>query len=285
MQATAPLPVMVWATGMPWASGERAHRCCGLRDVHAAAAQHQRPLGLGKQRRCARGIVGGRAAADPGRRRVACVDLELLLAERQRAVADILRHIDHDGTRPAGRGDLEGAGDQLGDAARVLDAQQLLAGGLEDLGLARLLGHVLPGVRAVRVADERDERRPGVERLDEAGDEVGGAGPQGCIDEADAPRHLGVGVGRERAAALVVDEVVIELQAPRRVIEGEQLEAAHAEHGAGAEGLEHAGHRLAARHLVGLGHAISLLSSRPRASAREPGPRGRACGPGSRIFR
>ena len=84
------------------------------------------------------------------------------------------------------------------------------------------------------VADEGHQRRAGVERLDEAGDEVGGAGPQGCIDQADAARDLGVGVGREHAAALVVDEVVVELQPPRRVVEGQQLEPAHAEHRPGA---------------------------------------------------
>ena len=126
----------------------------------------------------------------------------------------------------------------------------------------------------MRIADERHQRRAGVERLDEPGHQVGGAGPQGCIDQTDAARHLGVGVGGEHAAALVVDEVVVETEAAGGVIEGQQLEPAHAEHRPGIEGLEAARHRLATRHLVRLRHVeLNVLV----AAAADDGSRSLAC--------
>src|SRR5215472_7821532 len=111
-------------------------------------------------------------------------------------------------------------------------------------------------MQTIAVADEGHHRRAGIERLHQAGGEVGGTGAQRRIDQPDAPRHLGVGIRREGTAALVVDEVVIERQPPRRVVDGQQLEPTHAEHWTGVEGLEHAGHRLAARNLVRLCHVI-----------------------------
>ena len=127
-------------------AGERRHLGGGLRDVHATAAQHQGPLGLGQQTGGTLRVVGRRPAADGGRRLMTWIDGELGLLEGQRAMADVLRHVDHNRAGPAGGGNQEGAADQLGDAAGVLDAQEVLGGGPQDLGLARLLGHVFPGV-------------------------------------------------------------------------------------------------------------------------------------------
>jgi hypothetical protein len=133
---------------------------------------------------------------------------KILVLERQRRVADVLRHVDDDGSRPPRGRDREGAAHELRDALDALDADQLLAGGPEDLGLARFLGHVLPGMQAVTVADEHHHRRAGVERLDEPGDEVRRAGAERRVGQADPPRDLSVGVRREDAGALVVDEMV-----------------------------------------------------------------------------
>ena len=254
---------MVWATGIDCARANALTSSAACEMCTPPPAQQHRPLGPGQQPDGARDVVGRRPAADGRGRLAARIDGELLLVEGQRAVADVLRHRHHHGTRPAAGRDLEGAPDQLGDAAGILDAQQLLARRAQDLGLPCLLRHVLAGVQPVAVADEGDDRRAGVERLHQAGGEIGGAGPQGCIHQADAARHLGVGVGGERAAALVVDEVVIELEPPRRIVERQQLEAAHAEHRPGVESLEHAGHGLAARHLVRLRHrgCLSLFDA------------------------
>ena len=57
--------------------------------------------------------------------------------------------------------------DEFGNALDVLDAQERLAGRPEDRDLVGLLRHVLAGMEAVRVADEDQEGRAGVQRLHE----------------------------------------------------------------------------------------------------------------------
>ena len=230
----------------------------GAADVDAAAGEHERAAGLRKERRGALGRSAVRPAAQRGRGLVGRIGGEILVLERQRRVADVLRHVDDDGPRPARGRDREGAAHELGDALDALDADQLLAGRPEDLGLARFLGHVLPGVQAVRIADEHHHRRAGVERLDEPGDEVRGAGAERRVGKADPARHLGVGVGREDAGALVVDEVVREPQPAGGVIERQELEPAHPEHRPALVGRDHPGQRLAAGHLVG-GHLTAFM--------------------------
>ncbi len=105
------------------------------------------------------------------------------------------------------------------------------------------------------VADDGDHRRAGIQRLDEAGDEVRRAGSERRVDQADAAGDLGIGVGGEDAGALVIDEVVLEAEAAGGVIEGQELEAAHAEHRAAVEGEDHPRQGFAARHLVVAHHA------------------------------
>ena len=181
----------------------------GAADVDAAAGEHERAAGLGEKRRGARGRGAVRPAAQRGRR---LVGRDWRRNPRPRTAASRGRCPPARRRRPApaARGrDREGAAHELGDALDALDADQLLARGPEDLGLARFLGHVLPGMQPVRIADEHHHRRAGVERLDEPGDEVRGAGAERRVGKADPPRHLGVGVGREHAGALVVDEVVL----------------------------------------------------------------------------
>ena len=133
----------------------------------------------------------------------------------------------------------------------MLDPDQLLDGGAQDLGLARLLRHILPGMLAMRVADDDDERGAGIQRLDQTCHQIGGAGAERRIGKADAARDFGIGIGREDAGALIIDEVMIEAKAARRIIEGQELKATHAEHRAAMEGLDHAGERFAAGHLIG----------------------------------
>jgi len=78
-------------------------------------------------------------------------------------------------------------------------------GGFEDFDLARLLRHVLPGMLAVGIADDRDLRHAGVQRLDQRGHQVGGAGPERGVAHARPVGHTCISVGSEGAAALVVD--------------------------------------------------------------------------------
>src|SRR6266850_3323239 len=75
-------------------------------------------------------------------------------------------------------------------------------------------------------------------------------GPQRRIDEADLARNLGIGICRKHPGSLVIDQMVLETQSARRIIERQQLKAAHSKHRAALERLDHARDRLAARHLI-----------------------------------
>ena len=149
--------------------------------MDAAADQDQRPLGTREQRRGARdiGAVGSDAPGGSAQRRR--VDREIVGGEIMFAVADILRHIEQYRPRPARGRDRKGAGQQFGNAGGLLDPDQFLDRRPQDFDLARLLGHVFPGMRAVGVAGEGDDRGPGVQCLDQAGNEVGGAGAERAV--------------------------------------------------------------------------------------------------------
>ena len=83
---------------------------------------------------------------------------------------------------------------------------------------------------AVRVADDRDEGHARIEGLDETGRKIRRAGAKGRVADPGAPGDPGEGIGRERAAPLVVDEGVAQPKLADRVVEGEELEPAHPEH-------------------------------------------------------
>ncbi len=188
--------------------------------------------------------VGADAAGRRLQRRL--VDDEILGREIVHAVRDVLGHVEQHRPRPAGGRHRKGAAHQFGDAAGHLDADQFLDRGLQDFDLAAFLGHVLPGMRAVGVAGDRDDRDAAVQRLDEPGDEVGGAGAERAVADAGAVGDPGIGVRGEGAAALVVDQVMVQADQPDRVVERQQLEPAHAEHRPGA-GQDAASRRARAR--------------------------------------
>ena len=75
---------------------------------------------------------------------------------------------------------------QLGDSGGCFDADEFLDRRPEDFDLARLLRHVLPRMHAVGIAGDRDDRDAAVQRSDEAGDQVGGAGAEGGVANAGA---------------------------------------------------------------------------------------------------
>ena len=104
------------------------------------------------------------------------------------------------------------------------------------------------------VAGDEHERGAGVERLHHAGEQVGGAGPQRRVAHPHPPAHLGVRVGREHAAALVVHQVVVDAEPARGVVERQELESAHAEHRSDLVRGQHPGQRLAAGHFHRLAH-------------------------------
>ena len=202
------------------------------------------------------------------------------------AVTDILRHVEQNGSRPARGRDREGAPQEFGNAARLLDPDQLLDRRPQDFDLAAFLGHVLPGVSAVGVAGKRDDRRPGVQRLDQAGHQVGGARPERAVAYSRPIGDPRIGFGRKGAAALVVDQEMLHAELSQRVVERQELEAAHAEHRPDPGEPQHLGHRAAAVHaaggavarLAGVAHACF---SRSAAARRTMATNSRALMPGA----
>ncbi|MNI63860.1 hypothetical protein D3C73_1192660 [compost metagenome] len=172
---------------------------------------------------------------------------------------DVFGHVQHHGARAAAGGHGERAAHQFGNALDHLHAQHVLDHGAQHFKLARFLRHVLPRMQAVRIAHQRHQRRAGVKGFGQTGDQVGGARAQGGVAHAGASADLGVGVGGEHGAAFVVDQVVIQLQAPHGVVERQQLKAAHAKHQADVMRGEHAGDGFAACDFQFFRHADVLL--------------------------
>jgi hypothetical protein len=174
-------------------------------------------------------------------------------------VRDVLRNVDHHRAGPSRGGDGVGAAHELRNTLDHLDAQDFLDGGAQDVELAALLRHILPRMRAVAVAGDGDERNPGVQRLHQCGDEIGGARAEGGIAQARLARDAGVSIGSECADTLVVDQEVAEAFGAHAFIEWQQLEAAHAEAWRRAGKADHLGDRPAAiHHKCRSGHLLSI---------------------------
>ena len=122
------------------------------------------------------------------------------------------------------------------------------------------------------VTGDEHQRGSGVERLDHAGEEVGGAGAQRRVAHPDPAGHLGVGVGREHAAALVVHEVVVDAEPARGVVERQELKPPHAEHRANLVRDQHPRQRFAPGHLRRLAHIRSLVGLSNAGPTREVEP-------------
>src|SRR5581483_180705 len=117
--------------------GERQQRLIAFRDVDAAADEQQRPLGFGDERGGALDLERIRARAARLRLQCAVVDPEIRRVEIMLAVADVFGYVEHDRAGTARGRDREGAAQQLRNAFRRLDADQLLDGRLQDFDLAR----------------------------------------------------------------------------------------------------------------------------------------------------
>ena len=190
--------------------GQFLQRRIRARQMDAAAGQDQRPLRLGQERRGAGRIVGGRAHARAGNLPVRLVDPEFIGRVIELAVANVLRHVEHDRSRPAARRDGVGAAHQFRNARAVLYADDFLDDRRQNLHLPAFLGHVLPRMLTVGVAGQRDDRDARVVGFREAGDEIGHARPERAVAHAGLSGHPCVGVRSERTRPLVVDQRVAE---------------------------------------------------------------------------
>ncbi len=247
--------------------GQLLQRGVGAGQMHAAAGQDQRPLRLREEGRRAHDVVGRGPDAPARNVRVRLVDPELVGVVVELAVADILRHVEHDRARPPAGRDRVGAAHQLGNPPAVLDPDDLLHDRRQHLHLMAFLGHVLPGMQAVGVARHRDDRRAGVIGFRETGHEIGHAGPERAVADARPPRDPRIGVGGKRAGPLVVDQAMAEAQRAHRFVERQELEAAHAEHHVRAMGAQHLGQRLAAGHPAQVIVGVLLAHAAPSATA------------------
>jgi hypothetical protein len=237
--------------------GQLGQRVVGAGEVDAAAGEDDGP-GRGARSEQPGGrldVLRGGARTRAGRARGLDGGGDVGGVVLPDAVGDVLGDVEHDGAGPAAGGDRVGAAHQLGDAGADLHAQELLHRRTQQPHLLGLLRHPLARVAPVRVPDDRDHGRAGVGRLDEPGDEVGRAGPERRVADADAPRRAGVGVGGERRGALVVDQDVAQPEAADGVVHRQQLEAAHPEDRAAAVRRERARQGLATRAANGRGGA------------------------------
>ncbi len=228
--------------------GKAEQRVVSRREVDAAADQEQRPLGTRDQRGGAGNVRPIRPDAPRGHAQCRRVDRKIFGSKVVLAVADILGNVEQHRARPAGSRHREGAAQQLGDAARHLDPDQLLDRRPQDLGLPAFLRHVLPGMRAVGVAGQRNDRHAGVEALDEAGHEIGGAGPERAVAHAGTVGDPRIGVRGERAATLVIDQKMPHAELRQRVVKRQELKPAHPEHRPDLGEPQHLGERAPAVH-------------------------------------
>jgi hypothetical protein len=210
-------------------------RSIGRREARISLAASSTMAASGRARRAGIAVVPGSQRKSSG-------------AKSNSPWHDVFGDIEDHRPRPTGSRDREGAPHQFGNASRRLDAQQILGGRAQDLDLARLLGHVLARVLAVGIADDDDLRHAGIEALDHRGDEVGRPRPQRRVAGTWAARHAGIGIGGEGAAALVVDEMVPQPERAHRLVEGQELESAHAEHRPDPMRLQHLRKGLSAIH-------------------------------------
>ena len=234
-----------------------------LREMGAAPDQQQRPLRPCDKRSGAFHVIGSRAR--PVGRIDGCprIDPQVVARVVVAFVGHVLGDVDDDRAAPTGCRHGEGAADEFRHAGCALDADDLLDRRAQDVGLARFLRHVLPGMVAVRVADENDLRDAGVEAFDQPGHEVGRAGAERCVADTRLAGNARPGVGGEGPAALVVDQEMPKPFPADGIVKRQELEAAHTEHGADVGTGEDLDDRLAARHRFGCWH-IRTVGRGPR---------------------
>ena len=149
----------------------------------AAASSRAQPRDVG---------AAGARPRGPERRRVGHVAVVAL---------HVLRQADHDGPGPAGRGDVERAAEQLGDARGVVDLEHLLRERPEHRPQVDLLERLAIALLAGHLADEQDHRRRVLERRVDADAGVRRARAAGDQADAGPAGQLAVRLGHVGGAA------------------------------------------------------------------------------------
>ncbi len=91
---------------------------------------------------------------------------------------DVLGNVDHDGTRPARAGDIEGLVQHAREIVDVLDQPVVLGAGPRDADRVAFLERVVADQVRRHLAGDADDRNGIHQGVGEAGDRIGGAGPE-----------------------------------------------------------------------------------------------------------
>ena len=164
----------------------------------------------------------------------------------------VLGNVDDDRTRPPVRGDVERL---VQDARQVLDAahQIIVLGAVAgDAGRVAFLERVRADQVGRHLAGDADERNGVHQRVGEAGDRVGRAGPRGDQQHADLAGRARIALGGVRRPPFLTDENVTDLVLVEdRVVDRQHRAAGIAEDELDALILERLDHHFGAGHVLG----------------------------------
>ena len=132
---------------------------------------------------------------------------------------DVFRDIDEHGAGAAAGGDVEGFVNDLGEFGERLHHEVVLGGGAGDAEGVGFLKGVAADEFGVHLAGDGDEGDGIHHGVDEAGDEVGGAGAGGGAADAYFTGGAGVAFGGEAGVLFVADEDVFDVVIVEGVIE------------------------------------------------------------------
>ena len=180
------------------------------------------PCGFGDAFRvgCGRGEV----TADRG---------DFFVAERSCSALCVLGDVDHDGTRTARAGDVEGLGDGRGNVLGALDLAVPFGDGLRDADEIGLLKGVGAQQRGADLSGDEHQRRGVHQRVGQPRHGVRGAGAGGHEADPDAAADPGVALCGVYGALLVAHEDVAQAVAVvvKRVVNGDDSASGVAEEG------------------------------------------------------
>ena len=138
----------------------------------------------------------------------------------------ILGDVDHHRTRPAGAGDVEGLVQDARQILDVLDQPVVLGAGPGDAdGIALLEGVVADQMRR-HLAGDADDGDGIHQRVGEAGDGIGGAGPGGDQHHADLAGRSRIAFRRMHRAAFLAHQHVLDLLLLEQLVIDRQHRAA-----------------------------------------------------------
>ena len=205
----APSPISVEVMGKPVSRTSSRSSWLALRprvDDAAAGVEH-RLLGVAHELDRARDGVG--VALDA--RLIGLVADVLGAGVGAGGELHVLGDVDHDGARAAGAGDVERLVQHARQIVDVLHQPVVLGAGARDADRVAFLEGVVADQVRRHLAGDADDGNGIHQRVGEAGDGVGGAGPGRDQHDADLAGRARVALGGMHGAALLAHEHVLDL--------------------------------------------------------------------------